>query len=56
MRPPTWSLNLLGLPPLGWQIWKHHSTLKRLLNSVEICKRLDEKGLTKSEANPLWIW
>ncbi len=30
--------------------------LKRQLNIVEICKRLDEKGSTKSEAYPLWIW
>ena len=30
--------------------------LKRQLNLVEICKSLDEKGLTKNEAYPLWIW
>ncbi len=29
---------------------------KRQLNLVEICKSLDEKGLTKNEAYPLWIW
>ncbi len=30
--------------------------LKRQVNIVEICKSLDEKGLTMSEAVPLWIW
>ncbi len=32
------------------------STLKRQLNNVKIGKGLDEKGLTKNEANHLRIW
>ena len=31
-------------------------TLKRQLNVVKIRKGLDEKGMTKNEAYPLWIW
>ncbi len=32
------------------------SILKRHLNLGEICKSLDQKILTKSEAFPVWIW
>ncbi len=30
------------------------SSLKRQLNFLEICRSLDEKGLTKREAYPWW--
>ena len=32
------------------------ATSKRLLSMAQICKSLDEKALTESEAYPLWIW
>ena len=32
------------------------SALNRQLSLVEICESLDERGLTKREAYPLWIW
>ncbi len=32
------------------------STLELQMNTVQICRSLDEKGLTKSELYPLWIW
>ncbi len=32
------------------------SCSKRQLNIVEICNSLKEKGLTRREASPLWIW
>ena len=42
-------------PPL-FPVEKLIPTLKRQLNLEEICKSLDEKGLTKREAHPWWIW
>ncbi len=39
-----------------FRLSRGNSTFKRQLNLVEIWQSLDEKGLTKSEAYPLWIW
>ncbi len=36
--------------------WAAPSALKLQLNLVKICRSLDEEGLAKSEAYPLWIW
>ena len=55
----------LGLKPGGIAGIRANSTsihqrelqiLPRQLNCGQICPSLDEKGVTKREAYPLWIW